>query len=95
MKELQRCLSAVRTCKISILSELESSQLLDMIVQVLTNFQIDKEMRLDSFEQKKNKLDDEDIELFEEQLEKADKVWTYAMDICGTLLKTMPFQCSS
>lgn len=66
-----------------------------MIVQVLTTFQIDKSVRLDNFELKKSKLDDEDIELFEEQLEKADKVWTYAMDICGTLLKTMSQQCSA
>ena len=89
MKELQRCLSAVRNCKVSFLSDIEAAQLLDLIVQVLTQFTIDKETRLDNFESQKKKLDEEDIELFEEQLEKADKVFTYAMDICGTLLKTM------
>ena len=39
-------------------------------------------------------MDEEDEEIFYEQLEKADKVWTYIMDLAGTLVKCMPDQCS-
>lgn len=40
-------------------------------------------------------MDEEDIEAFNEQIEKDDKVWDYVMDLAGTLLKTMSSQCSS
>jgi len=40
-------------------------------------------------------MDEEDEELFQQQLDKADRVWSYVMDICGTLLKCMPDQCSA
>lgn len=94
VKEVQRCISTMAECKHGYLSELESAQLLDLLVSTLTQFQIDKATRLDNFESKKKQLDEEEIDLFKEQLEKADKVWTSVMDICGTLLKTMPEQCS-
>lgn len=66
VKEVQRCFNALRSCKVSYLSEDETAQLLDLLVTVLTQFQIDKETRLDNFESKKKKLDEEDIDLFEE-----------------------------
>jgi hypothetical protein len=40
-------------------------------------------------------MDEEDIEAFHEQIDNEDKVWDYVMDLAGTLIKTMPMQCSS
>ena len=40
-------------------------------------------------------MDEEDIEQFKEELSKADKVWSYVMDISGSLIRTMSDQCSS
>lgn len=94
VKELQRCFNAVSVTKTPFLTELESSQLLDLCVTVLNTFQLDKQTRLDQFETQKKKLDEEDIEAFEEQLAKADRVWSYVMDIAASLLKCMPAQCS-
>lgn len=67
----------------------EASQLLDLCVQCLNAFDQDKKTRLEQFEKEKKKMDEEDEEIFREQLEKADRVWSYVMDICGTLIKTM------
>jgi len=36
------------------------------------------------------KLDEEDVEVFEEQIANHDKVWDYVMDLAGTLIRTMP-----
>lgn len=45
---------------------------------------------MDQFESLKKKLDEEDVETLMESIKKIDKVWTYVMDICGVLLKSMP-----
>jgi len=76
------------------LTESESSQLLDLCVQVLQAFKQDKEAKLEQFEAERKKMDPEDEELFMQQLEKANRVYSYVMDLSGTLLKCMPEQCS-
>jgi len=45
---------------VNFLSEDETSQLLDLCVKVLEQFQLDKEARLDQFETQKKKMDEED-----------------------------------
>jgi hypothetical protein len=62
---------------------------------VINTFDLEKKTKLDQFEQQKKKMDEEDIEAFNEQLDNEDKVWDYVMDLAGTLLKTMSAQCSS
>jgi hypothetical protein len=94
MKELQRCFNAVAVTKTAFLTDVETNQLLDLCVSVLNTFALDKQTRLDQFETQKKKLDEEDIEAFEEQLQKSDRVWTYVMDISASLLKCMSQQCS-
>jgi len=94
-KELQRSFNAVNMCRnMPFLAAEESAQLLDLCVQILEAFKQDKQTRLDQFEKERKKMDEEDEEIFQQQLEKADRVWSYVMDICGTLLKCMPEQCS-
>jgi hypothetical protein len=94
-KELQRSFNAVNMVRnVNFLSEGESSQLLDLCVNILEATMQDKATRLQQFEKERKKMDEEDEEIFYEQLEKADKVWTYIMDLSATLVKCMPDQCS-
>ena len=76
--------------KTAFLAHQETDHLLNLCVQVLTTFDIDKKTRLDQYEQQKKKLDEEDIETFFEQIADHDKVWDYVMDLAGTLIRTMP-----
>lgn len=88
---MQRSFNAVNMCRNTVfLNARETDELLDLCVKILEAFKLDKQTRLDQFEKERKKMDDEDEELFHEQLEKADRVWSYVMDICGTLLKCMP-----
>lgn len=93
-KELQRCIKVLTNVKEPFLQVQETEHLLDLCVKVITTFDLEKKTKLDQFEQQKKKMDEEDIEAFNEQIENDDKVWDYVMDLAGTLLKTMPSQCS-
>lgn len=89
-KEMQRCVKVMTNTKTPFLAHQETDHLLNLCVQVLTTFDIDKKTRLDQYEQQKKKLDEEDIETFFQQIADHDKVWDYVMDLAGTLIRTMP-----
>ncbi len=78
------------TCQQAFLSETQITELIQLCETVLTTNELDKQTRLDQFEQEKKKMDEEDIEVFEQQLVKDAKVWSYIGDIAGSLLKVMP-----
>jgi hypothetical protein len=68
MKELQRCLKVLSTCREIYLTQNQLDDLFDHCVSVLTTFDIDKKTRLDQFETQKKKMDEEEIEIFYEQI---------------------------
>jgi len=51
MKELQRCVKVMTNAKEAFLSENETAHILDLCVNVLSTFDLDKKTRLDQFEQ--------------------------------------------
>ncbi len=53
------------TCQQAFLSETQITELIQLCETVLTTNQLDKQTRLDQFEQEKKKMDEEDIEVFE------------------------------
>ena len=55
----------VSTCQQAFLSETQITELIQLCETVLTTNELDKQTRLDQFEQEKKKMDEEDIEVFE------------------------------
>lgn len=67
MKELQRSFNAVNMCRnVTFLTDVEIQQLIELILQVLNAFKIEKQTQLDSINSQKNKVDEEDVELIME-----------------------------
>ena len=65
-------------------------EMLDILGLVIATVQEDKKERLSTFEKKKKKMTEEDIEEFFEDLQRIDKILAYVMEITGVCLRTVP-----
>ena len=65
-------------------------EMLDLLGLVIATVQEDKKERLSTFEKKKKKMTEEDVEEFFEDLQRIDKILSYVMEITGVCLRTVP-----
>jgi hypothetical protein len=90
LKEVQRCIKVFYNHGGAFLEPAELSAIYDMSLNVCTTVKQDKELRQDQLSQARKKMDEEDIEAIEENIEKMDHVWSYTMEISGVLIRNMP-----
>jgi hypothetical protein len=57
-----------------------------LVGKVAKEVREDRQVRLEQFKTAKKKMDEEDIEYFEEDVRKVDKIENWAMEIAGVLL---------
>lgn len=77
MKELQRCVKQFwnfGTLGEIFLSVEDANGLVKLIAEVAKEVREDREVRLEQFKAAKKKMDEEDIEYFEEDVKKVDKI---------------------
>ena len=89
MQETARCFNHFYNYKGAFLTEEMTVNLVGLMGKVLEQVTIDKEQRIAQFQTYKKKMTEEEVEEFEENVQKIDKCWTYVMEITSVLLRNM------
>ena len=89
MQETARCFNHFYNYKGAFLTEEMTVNLVGLMGKVLEQVTIDKEQRIAQFQTYKKKMTEEEVEEFEENVQKIDKCWTYVMEIASVLLRNM------
>lgn len=89
MRELQKCIKLFwnfgKQNEIFLSIE-DAKDLVRLIGQIAKEVRDDRQVRLEQFKTAKKKMDEEDIEYFEEDVRKIDKIENWVMEISGVLL---------
>ncbi len=92
MRELKKCIKLFwnfgnDTHKQTIFASVEeAADLVRLIGAIAKEVREDKQVRLEQFKTARKKMDEEDVEYFEQDLLKVDRIENFVMEIAGVLL---------